>query len=272
MSGSQHRIEVAPGRYIGWETRGTGPGLVLLHGAGTARQDLRPLAAALKDRFTLHLVDRNGRGLSLPRDDAGGLAGQARDIAAVLGETGARYLFGHSAGGMVALATAAVAPLEKLVVYEPGISVDGSFHRRPTGREVIARVERGDYAGGMIGLARAVGALPGWMPEAPLRGLLSLALALGGGRHLRELLPLVRPDLEQSAADDGPASRFASLGLPVLVMWGSRSPEFLRDVAQQLVAALPAGQGSELAGQGHIAPDFTAPQRVAGEIERFLLG
>jgi pimeloyl-ACP methyl ester carboxylesterase len=269
--GTEHRIAVSPGRNIGWETHGTGPGLVVLHGAGRARRHLRPLALALRGRFTVHLVDRNGRGLSLPRDDAGGLAGQARDIAAVIEATGARFLFGHSAGGMVALAAAGISRLDGLAVYEPSVSFDGSYVRPPAD-EMVSAIEQGDFAGGQIELARVVGALPRWVPDAPLHWGLSLLLAAGAGRGLRELLPLVGPDIAQSMADDGPAGRFSHLTLPVLVMWGARSPAFLRENAQKLVAALPDGHGFELAGQGHLAPDLTAPRAVARKITNFLLG
>ena len=71
--------------------------------------------------------------------------------------------------------------------------------------------------------------------------------------------------------DDGPASRFAGLAMPVLVMWGARSPAFLSGTAQRLREALPRGQGVELPGQGHNAPDITAPPVVARHIRRFLV-
>lgn len=266
-AGAERRIEVSPGRFVGWESAGEGPGLVVLHGAGRARQHYRELAERLRQRFTVHLADRHGRGLSLPRSDDA-LAAQASDAAAVLRETGARFLFGHSAGGLVALAAARVAPVERLALYEPGVSIDGSFPPA-VATELADALRRGDLADAQARLARAVAALPAWLPLSAARGLFRLLLASPAGAELRGLLPLVEPDLRAALADDGPASRFAPLRMPTLVMWGERGPHFLTAAARRLVEALPDARGEALPGQGHNAPDLTGAAAVAERLERF---
>lgn len=56
----------ADGTTIGYRQIGSGPGLVLLHGAMTSGQDFTSLAEGLADAFTTYLPDRRGRGLSGP--------------------------------------------------------------------------------------------------------------------------------------------------------------------------------------------------------------
>jgi pimeloyl-ACP methyl ester carboxylesterase len=52
---------------------------------------------------------------------------ECEDAAALLAATGARALFGHSFGGLVALEVARTQPqLTQALVYEPGVSVAGS--------------------------------------------------------------------------------------------------------------------------------------------------
>ena len=264
-----HRIETAPGRFVGWESHGSGPGLAVLHGAARAGQHYRRLAHGLSDRFAVHLVDRNGRGLSLPRDDAPGLAGQVADVAAVFDATGAKFLFGHSAGGMVALAAAPSVRPERLVVYEPAVSID---HSIPSGQADDLRRELAgpDPARGMVHFAKDVGAVPAWAPTGPTALFFRMFLSGPGGRELSELVPLVLPDIEMIEADDGPASRFAAITAPALVMWGDRSPPFLVDAARKVVAAIPNGKGLQLPGQRHDAPDFFAAGLIARHIAQFL--
>jgi pimeloyl-ACP methyl ester carboxylesterase len=263
--------ETAPGRVVGWETIGAGPDLVMLHGAGRARQHLRELATVLGGDYRVHLVDRNGRGLSLARDDAAGFAGQASDVVAVLEATGSRLLFGHSAGGAVALEVARQRNLERLALYEPGISVDGSFPP-----ELAAALRRGlrsgDLGRAQTDLAFGVGALPAWFPKGPARALFRLLLASKAGAELRGLLPLVLPDLEAILAGDGPVSRFSGIETRTLVLWGARSPAYLTEAARALAAALPHGEGQEIAGQGHNAPDLTGVAQVGERLRTFFGG
>lgn len=87
--------------------RGTGPALVLLHGWAMHGGVFEPLARLLETRFTLHLVDLPGHGLS--RDDATALAPDAV-AAALLAQLPAAVWLGWSLGGLVALAAAQRAP------------------------------------------------------------------------------------------------------------------------------------------------------------------
>jgi pimeloyl-ACP methyl ester carboxylesterase len=93
--------------------RGTGPDLVLIHGAaGSVRDFTFSLMPALAARYRVIAIDRPGLGSSDWADGAESIHVQARLIrgaAAALGATDP-IVFGHSYGGAVALAWAVDAP------------------------------------------------------------------------------------------------------------------------------------------------------------------
>ncbi|MEP5155297.1 alpha/beta hydrolase [Planktotalea sp.] len=90
--------------------RGTGPDLVLIHGASGSTRDMTfSLAGQLEKEFRVIVVDRPGFGYT-PRLHKNGetLAEQAALLSAAVGELGAEkpIVMGHSFGGAVALAWA----------------------------------------------------------------------------------------------------------------------------------------------------------------------
>jgi pimeloyl-ACP methyl ester carboxylesterase len=104
---------------------GDGPGIVILHGGGLAERDYHRLAVALSDRFSVHLYNRRGRPDSRPLDGTETVETDIADLAAVLECTGASSIFGHSGGGFVALRAGRSLPLERIAVYDPGLSILG---------------------------------------------------------------------------------------------------------------------------------------------------
>ena len=199
----------AAGRFA---RRSARAGLVVLHGAARTGRHLGALAEAMKGYFTVHLVDRNGRGQSMPAKPEDGIDGQMDDIETVFSTTSARYLFGHSAGGMIALAAARKLHPDKLALYDPGISVDGSFPAVLVQRFETA-LANGNLAEAQARLARAVDAVPKWLPLPLLRVLLAGVIASPAGAETRKLLPTTSADFNLIVADDGPAQRFAEIGL-----------------------------------------------------------
>ena len=113
---------------ISYRTTGTGPGLIIVPGALALATDFDRLAAALASRFTVHTIERRGRGASGPQGDNYSSDAECADIEAVRAATGARFVFGHSFGGFLALEAALKdAAFERMAVYEPGVSIDGSI-------------------------------------------------------------------------------------------------------------------------------------------------
>ena len=108
------------GLRVHYVMQGTGPDLVLIHGAsGSLREFTFRLMPKLAKKYRVLAFDRPGLGLSdpLPGDD-GSLAAQARHLrraAEALGVT-QPLLFGHSYGGSVALAWALASPPPALIL------------------------------------------------------------------------------------------------------------------------------------------------------------
>ena len=91
-------------------TTGVGPPLILVHGAAADHTTFRVLGPLLATRFTIHAIDRRGRGASgdtspyaIEREFED-LASVATALAREAG--GAVDVFGHSYGGRCALGAA----------------------------------------------------------------------------------------------------------------------------------------------------------------------
>jgi pimeloyl-ACP methyl ester carboxylesterase len=109
--------------------KGAGPSVLIIPGALSMAVDYTVFASHLARNFTFHIIERRGRGLSGPQWDDYSIAKECDDVLAVQEATGASLLIGHSFGGLVALETARRnAALNKIAVYEPGVSVNGSIH------------------------------------------------------------------------------------------------------------------------------------------------
>lgn len=96
------------GRRLHYEIAGTGPDLVMIHGASGSLRDLTfSLRDRLTDRYRVIVVDRPGLGHSDPLDETS-LHAQARHIKAGLAQLGIEspVVLGQSYGGAVALAWA----------------------------------------------------------------------------------------------------------------------------------------------------------------------
>lgn len=236
---------------------GTGPVLVLVHGAAADADSFRLLEPILARRFTTVTVDRRGRRAS-PDEPEYSIEGEFADLAALVDSLGMpAALFGHSFGGNVALGAALrSANVSRLIVYEPGFRGD-----MPA--ETLAEFERLEV-------------------EGDRAGLLALALREFAGfpaEHVAELLdvPVWRERLDYAhtivrelrAYHDFDERQLLNLDVPTLLLAGGESGPADRDYARSLAARLPRGRAEIVEGQGHIAP-FTGPAQLADVIERFV--
>src|SRR5580658_4439431 len=126
---AENFVASADGTKIGYRTLGSGPDVVLLHGAMESAHSHMGMARALADRFRVHLPDRRGRGASGPHPEGYGIHTEVADLAAVVGETSASRVFGVSEGGLIVLAAARELPaIRKVAVYEPALITEGTAY------------------------------------------------------------------------------------------------------------------------------------------------
>jgi pimeloyl-ACP methyl ester carboxylesterase len=270
------------GTRIGYRRLGTGPGLVLLHGAMSSGHNHVQLAEALADAFTLYLPDRRGRGLSGPHRPDHGLRTEVEDLDALLAATGARYVFGVSAGAAIALRAAlAGSTVDRIAIFEPPLFVD-----RPVPVALLRRFDRelaaGDTAGALVTAMKATHMGPAVFNVVPrwlLRRLTGMAMAqeerrpANGYIPMRALAPTLRHDFGTAVELDGTLDSLRDVRVRALLLGGSKSPAFLKAGLAALEKILPDAERVELPGVGHDASWNSdrrgRPDVVARELRRF---
>jgi pimeloyl-ACP methyl ester carboxylesterase len=258
------RIISADGATIVRHRSGTGPPLLLVHGAGADHTRWATILPALEERFTVHALDRPGRGAS---GDAGSYAIEREfdDVAATVDAIGEPVdVLGHSYGVLCALEAALrTTKIRKLVLYEPAIPIPPGA--RLTSPEHIAaieaRVDAGDRDGALEVLFRGVLGVP---PDqiAGLRASPAWRSRIAAAHTLaREL----RAESDYVFAPE----RFATLRTPTLLLLGGDSPPYFKAATAAVEAALPSSQVVVMPGQQHIAMN-TAPGLFLRALIRFL--
>jgi alpha-beta hydrolase superfamily lysophospholipase len=244
------------GTTIAYERTGSGPPLVLVDGAMCHRAagPMRPLAALLRDTFTVYTYDRRGRGESADTPPYA-VAREIEDLRAVVARAGGEaYVYAISSGAALAMASAAArSGIARLALYEPPFMAevgDGTRAKEYTGRlnELLAAGRDGDA----VALFMAhVG-----VPEAVIAGI----RAQPGWAALEAIAPTLAYDDEVLGDGSVPRGPASTIAVPALVLAGGASPGGLRRAAEATADALAAGEFRILDGQTHdVAPGALAP-------------
>jgi pimeloyl-ACP methyl ester carboxylesterase len=244
---------------------GAGPPLILVHGAIATSKRWTPILPALEEHFSVHAVDRRGRGES---GDGPNYAVEREfdDVAAVIdGMEEPAHLLGHSFGGICALEAALrTRNLRKLVLYEPPLSIPGlPLHPEGGIDRLQALLDAGDREEALSTFLREFVRMPPQelarfraSPVWPARVAVAHTLP-------RELGAVERYRLDPQ--------RFQDLHVPTLLLLGGDSPPLAKAGIQALDAALPNSQVAIMPGQQHIAMN-TAPDLFLHEVLKFLGG
>jgi pimeloyl-ACP methyl ester carboxylesterase len=239
---------------ISVQKTGTGPALLLVHGAllnGSLSWGL--VTPKLAEHFTVYAMDRRGRAPSGDAKDYS-IEREADDIAAVAAAIGGPLiLLAHSYGARAALdALDRLTTVSHLILYEPPIT----FQTVDTG--VVANMERAlaendraevvtIFLRDQIGVAPERIALMRSSPIWPV--VLEISPTLPREAHAVNTLRVSR-------------ERLANWSTPTTVLLGSTSTGILREAAYYLRDAIPGCRMVVLEGQGHgamtEAPDFFA--------------
>lgn len=269
------------GTTIGYRRIGQGPGLILVHGGMQAAQNFMKLAAALSDAFTVHILDRRGRGLSGPFGADHCMQREVEDLAAVAEATGSSCVFGLSSGALIALqAASAGSVLRKIALYEPPLVIAGA--PGPTPLDWLppyeAALARGDLAAAMVACLKGTADRELFMalPRFVMTPLMRLAIrawsknSRPGDVPLEDLIRATHFDGRIAAEMAGTIHRYRTVDADVLLMGGSRSAAYLPIALDALERAIPHSRRVEFPGLGHTAADDTGrPERVAAELRRF---
>jgi pimeloyl-ACP methyl ester carboxylesterase len=247
------------GTPIGYQRIGSGPPLVILHGATSARWSFDLLIPHLVEHVTAYAVDRRGRGAS--GDGASyAIEREFEDIAVLVASIPEpAVLFGHSYGATVALGTALlVRDLRGLVLYEPA---PGFASVKPETVEQIERIlERGEPEEALVFAYLSFGFTHDEVET--IRGLPTWPARV-------EFAHSVPREVRAEAAYSPFPEDLRKLEVPTLFLLGGESPAWAREGTERIHAELPTSRIASLPGQGHMA-HVTAPELVAAELLRFL--
>lgn len=262
------------GAPIAYRSTGSGDDLVIVHGAMQDATSQRDLAALLAGRFRVHLMDRRGRGASGPRSGPDGTAREVGDLRAVLEATGARRVVGVSSGAIIAARAALEgAPLERLVLFEPPLSLDGSMRLDRLPR-FDAAVARGDLpTTSALGMKLAEMG-PAWMFGLPLPVLALASRAMLKDPRRRALAQALPADVTVVRENAGHVIDFAGISVPTLVVDGTATRPYLRAAAAAVADTVPGAVRVSLEGQWHSATqnrdEYGQPDVVAPPLLSFL--
>lgn len=266
---SLRTVTSADGTTIAYRRVGSGPSVVIVPGNNRMAHNYDRLANALGDSFTVSIVERRGRGASGPQGAAYCLDREIEDLNAVCEAVDAQSVFGHSYGGLIALSAARTdRRVQRVAVYEPGISIDGSFDLsfRAEFRRLL---ERGRHVRAMALFLHRTRLLP--LPRSPYILCWALSvLMVGRASEMRELMSTTPPELEVTAAADSDGSAFAAVEAEVLLIGGTRSPGYLTGVLEPLSRIIPNATRLMLDDADHNAPDESAPSRIAEHLRPML--
>ncbi len=257
------------GTRIGFYMLGDGPPIVFSHGSLETGAEWLDVAKLVANRHRCFVVDRRGRGVSGPAGRHS-LERECEDLEAVLDVAGVQAtLLGASYGAVVAIASALRRQPKRLVLYEPPLLLDASspIHRalQSSQDEYRRLTETGALDEALVLGLEVFAAVPA-EEVAEIRQSSPEAW-----RTMRELTPTWVPEMQAIRALPMGVERYQSLRAPTLLVTGTQSPPFLREVIAALDDALPQSRMLELAGQGHEA-HLTAPLLLADGIAEFLAG
>ncbi len=261
------------GTTISYRTVGDGPAVIVIPGAMSTADDYAAFADALGGHFTVHTIERRGRGLSGPQGDHYGIGKECDDVAALRDETKARYLVGHSYGGLVALEAARKnTALTKIAVYEPGVSVDGRISMTwvPRYRQELAEHK---YLDAFAEFSIAAGPqraqkTPRWM----MKLVLMLMMRAKRRQKMYRLLLANLLEHQEVARLDNTYHNYREVSASTLLMFGGRSGlTWVAPAIKRLSEVLPASELRGFPKLDHFGPDQKGPREVAEAVKQYFL-
>jgi pimeloyl-ACP methyl ester carboxylesterase len=243
---------------IGYETAGTGPPLLLVHGSTGTRARWSAVRAPLAARYTVHAMDRRGRGLSAAEAGPYSVRREAEDVAAVADALGGDvYAVGHSSGASALLEAALITPaFRRIAVYEPPLRTPelsvvapedwARINAMSDPREILDEFYR----------------LTLHLPESDIKDL--------GDREYPDLAESIARTAVRELAEFRAYDESEGLGnitVPVRMLLGTESPAHFRAATAAIASWIPGATIGALRGQGHQGIDYDPQQFVRAVLD-----
>jgi pimeloyl-ACP methyl ester carboxylesterase len=262
------RVSSRDGTPIALFTSGSGPPLVLVHGASADHTTFRVVAPRLAEGWTVHAIDRRGRGASgdtLPYAIEREFEDVAAVASAVARETGGPVdVVGHSYGGRCALGAALLTDdIRRVISYEgaptpPGVDYGDA--------DVLPELRRLEAAGDPAGILatfmrRVVGMDEAGLERYRTDPVWPLRVAAA---------PTIVRELEiESSADAAGLEVLGRVGQPVLQILGGDSRREFGEATKALDRRLAHGRVVVIDGAKHAA-HHTHPEAFVAAVHAFL--
>lgn len=270
---TQRIIRSCDGTALSYLTVGEGPGVIVVGGVLHSALDYLPLAVQLAHKHEVHILDRRGRGGSGEQGRDYCMRKECEDLLALQTATGAKIVFGHSYGGLVALETAAATTAFEIVsAYEPPLVALTSDDTRwfETYATLLAR---GDSRGAFACFVRAVGHVPTIVKSLPLwhmRAILRLAIRKQEWAKMEPLLWSNLVEHRELASRTVDLHAYGGVKARVLLLGGSKSPRHVTAPLFELEKALSDAHFQIIPGLDHTAPQSKHPRAVADAVLNYL--
>jgi len=229
------------------------------------------LASELAEHYTIHIIERRGRGLSSPQGAEYSMTKECEDVLAVQEQTGACLLIGHSFGGLIALEVACHNDtFQKIAVYEPGVSIDGSISMDwvPGYEQKLAAKKDFDA---FVEFSRATGPdrarkVPHWL----MKRLLRLFISADERRQMLGLLPENLREHREVARLDSTYQNYRAISAEVLLMYGGKSgSKWVTTAVEHLAAILPRASTNGFPALDHFGLEKGGAREVAAAVSEY---
>lgn len=250
IKSTQHMAYVTSkdGSRIAFEKKGTGPALIIVSGALSARSlyvgEPMLLVEMLSKHFTVYIYDRRGRGESTDKQPYA-VEREIENLESLIGNAGGQvYLYGVSSGGALSLLTTGrlgSAKVLKLAIFEPPYGQDKeTFDKQKRG--VNERIKNGT---------------PGDAAELFLSQIGTPAEAIEKMKTSPTWIIFKKIDFtlayDYEVLGDGeiPRDVVKTITTPTLVMVGEQSMDFMHATTKQLATLIPDARHKTLKDQMH---------------------
>jgi pimeloyl-ACP methyl ester carboxylesterase len=246
------KVRSKDGTLIAYEKTGSGPALILVDGALCYRSfgPSPKLVPLLAKHFTVVAYDRRGR------DDSTSTQPYAperevEDLAALIDAAGgSAYVFGLSSGAALSLEAAnSGLPITKLALYEAPFIVDNE--RTPLPADFL------DKLNDMLAVDDRGGAVRAFMKLVGMPAIIAQLMRFFPGwsklKAVAHTLPhdmIIMKDYQQGKPL--PRDRWTSVTAETTVMFGGKSPAWMKNGAKNLAEILPGSELRVLPGQTHM--------------------
>lgn len=249
---------------IGYETTGSGSPLLLVHGTTADHTRWAGILPQLQQHFTVHAIDRRGRGASTDAAEDYDILREAEDVAVVVDAIGQPVdIVGHSYGAVCSLEAVQLTDgIRRMVLYEPPIPTGIQMYPPGLPDRMQTMIDDGELEGALELFFREVVR----MPDHELVEYRELPV----WKQRIQLAATIPREMAIDRSYSFDPEKFADVRVPALLMLGGDSRPIFQGAVEAVDEALPDSRVVVLPGQQHIAMD-TNPDLFVGEVLDFLV-